>query len=189
MKKINLLLAAFLGAATFGLTSCGDDCKDVTCNNGGTCVEGVCECPDNYFGDACDVQCVEGTFSANVCECNDDYEGDACDILSREKFLGAFSVAEVCGSGSDNYSTTITESSSDESIILISNFYNVFDNPVRATVNGSEITIASQTPDNDLFSVSGSGSINASESQVTISFSVTYPGISPDNCTSTYQKQ
>ena len=32
-----------------------DKCKDMACQNEGTCADGVCQCPDGYSGDLCDV--------------------------------------------------------------------------------------------------------------------------------------
>tara|TARA_B110000046_G_scaffold130501_1_gene137047 strand:- start:134 stop:394 length:261 start_codon:yes stop_codon:yes gene_type:complete len=40
-------------AGAWILTSCGK-CKDVTCENGGTCSQGICECVDDFYGDACE---------------------------------------------------------------------------------------------------------------------------------------
>ena len=36
------------------LQSCGDDCDDVTCFNGGTCDDGTCECVAGYTGSTCE---------------------------------------------------------------------------------------------------------------------------------------
>ena len=35
------------------MTSCQDPCNDVECLNGGTCVEGDCQCPEGYTGNNC----------------------------------------------------------------------------------------------------------------------------------------
>ena len=56
LKRI--ALAAFLTAGTFCAvlyTSCSkDECKGVTCNNGGTCSGGLCTCTTGYEGASCD---------------------------------------------------------------------------------------------------------------------------------------
>ncbi len=59
MKSIkHILLATFVTLGVFSAvlyTSCSKDaCKDVTCNNGGTCSGGNCTCVTGYFGTSCD---------------------------------------------------------------------------------------------------------------------------------------
>ena len=39
--------------AIFSLTSCEDPCDAVNCLNGGTCVEGDCNCPEGFSGTDC----------------------------------------------------------------------------------------------------------------------------------------
>lgn len=53
-----IALSAFLTISAFGAvvyTSCNkDECKDVVCQNGGTCSEGKCTCPTGIGGDKCE---------------------------------------------------------------------------------------------------------------------------------------
>lgn len=43
--------------ATLYNTSCNKDrCNNVTCQNGGTCVNGYCSCPTGYEGDNCEIK-------------------------------------------------------------------------------------------------------------------------------------
>ena len=63
MKKIKSLLYIALVASVFSvaLISCTPDpCKDVVCQNGGTCLEGTCDCAAGYFGTFC-----EGALAGN----------------------------------------------------------------------------------------------------------------------------
>ncbi len=58
MKSIrNIALTALLTVGAFSAityTSCNPDkCKDVVCQNGGTCSEGVCTCASYYTGTLC----------------------------------------------------------------------------------------------------------------------------------------
>ncbi len=91
-----LTLGAF-GAVTY--TSCNkDECKDVVCENGGTCSGGNCNCPVGY-------------------------EGDRCEIVSSLKMLGDYNGNETCDVGSDDYNVEITAHSNVLSI-NIKNIYN-----------------------------------------------------------------
>jgi len=38
------------------LISCGDDCDDVICYNGGVCDDGDCNCPLDYSGSSCETR-------------------------------------------------------------------------------------------------------------------------------------
>jgi hypothetical protein len=55
-----IALSAFLTISAFGAvvyTSCNkDECKDVVCQNGGTCSEGKCTCPTGYDGTNCETK-------------------------------------------------------------------------------------------------------------------------------------
>ena len=75
MKKY--FFAAALATAT--IFSACDPCKDVECQNSGTCVEGTCECATGY-------------------------EGVNCETEMRTKFLGNYKV-----SGSDTGGFTYTD--------------------------------------------------------------------------------
>ena len=59
MKQIKqIAFSALLTISAFGAvvyTSCNkDECKDVVCQNGGTCSEGKCTCPTGAGGDKCE---------------------------------------------------------------------------------------------------------------------------------------
>jgi hypothetical protein len=187
MKKINLLFVALLGAMTLTLTSC-DDCKDVTCENGGTCAEGVCECPADYYGDMCEVHCVNGSYASGACGCEAGYEGDACDVESRADMLAKYGVTDNCSaSGQSTYECTIASSSIAVDGVLIGNFWGVFVNDVKGTVSGDKITIAEQDPDSDGYKVSGSGTITGTTFD--FSYSIIDPAGEVDNCTGTWTKK
>ncbi len=103
MKSIrNVALSALLTIGAFSAityTSCNkDECKDVVCKNGGTCVAGVCSCPTGY-------------------------EGTNCETLSRDKFVGTYVGTEICSVGTDNYSITVA-ANSDNLKITMTNIYN-----------------------------------------------------------------
>ncbi len=158
--------AAFTALLTMGVfstalyTSCSkDDCKDVVCNNGGTCVSGTCSCPSGY-------------------------EGSTCQTASASKITGTYTSSETCQPpvAGGNWSSTLTQSSGDATKIIISNFGDSGSN-VTGKVSGTGITldntqIGGQT-------VSGSGTVNGNI--VTITYRLT--GGTQYDCTMTMTKQ
>jgi len=94
----------------------------------------------------------------------------------RDKFLGAFSVVETCGSGNDSYDVTIIESGAADNAIIFINLYNL-SAQASATVDGNNITIPSQL----LAGITYSGSGSISGNILTINFTVSAGG-QTDNC-------
>ena len=124
--KLNRILGLVTICMTLVFTSC-DDCRNVECENGGVCEEGICDCPDgfsgelceiedlcitedidcgaygnceggecicdrSYYGETCDDYCLEGAYNNGSCTCFQGYEGPNCDTLSRDKFIGVYTV-------------------------------------------------------------------------------------------------
>ncbi|GAB5539722.1 MAG: hypothetical protein Salg2KO_18250 [Salibacteraceae bacterium] len=190
MKKINLLMVALIGAMTLTLTSC-DECKDVTCDNGGVCEEGVCQCTDNFFGDACEVECVNGSYADGTCTCDAGYEGEACTVLSREDMIGTYSGNDACSStgASDSYNSSVAASSaSDEGVLITGLWDGFFINNITGTVDGDVITMPNQEPDSDGYTIEGTGTY--SDGTISWSFTVTETTTNTvDQCTMTATKQ
>src|SRR5476649_1593329 len=68
MKSIkHIALGAFLTLSAFCAvlyTSCTKDaCKDVTCQNGGTCSGGNCTCPTGWIGTNCQTLAIIGSWT------------------------------------------------------------------------------------------------------------------------------
>jgi len=91
---VKLLFVAFITS----LASCGcDSCEDLDCGIG-TCVEGICDCPDGYSGTNCEnfdpcfnIDCgANGTCTDGTCDCEDGYQGDFCETEVRSIFLGTW---------------------------------------------------------------------------------------------------
>lgn len=83
----NLFTHVIAVFAVMQLTSC-NECKDVTCLNGGVCEDGTCECPAGFSGSSCEVEdkCVtnnvtclnEGVCIDGECDCEPFYRGADC---------------------------------------------------------------------------------------------------------------
>lgn len=52
LSKLKFLVSVLLIACFF--TACKDECDDIVCQNGGTCDNGICDCPSGFFGDNCE---------------------------------------------------------------------------------------------------------------------------------------
>ena len=158
-------------AIGFAFTGCNTDaCKDVECGDFGTCLEGDCVCDAGY-------------------------EGTDCATLSKDKFLGTsgaaatYAVSDNCtGSGAATYTVVMSPSSTDDTKVLLADFWEFFTNPVEATIDGEKITIANQDPDSDGYTVEGSGTY--ASNVITFSYSITEVSSGDvDTCTSTWTKQ
>ncbi len=79
--------------------SCSQPCDDIVCQNGGTCLEGTCLCPDGY-------------------------EGTLCESEVREKYLGAWSADLRCSENSYYPTVLVVEKGPDLDQLLITTFKN-----------------------------------------------------------------
>jgi hypothetical protein len=157
MKSIrNIALSALLTLGAFSAvtyTSCNkDECKDVVCQNGGSCVDGTCQCATGY-------------------------EGTNCETEIRTKFVKTWTAkdTEVGGPALPVYTSPISKGAA-VTDVLISDFSDeYFINDVKATISGNTITIPSQTPDNDNYKVSGTGTYNATDKKITWTYTITDP--------------
>jgi hypothetical protein len=198
MKRA-LLLSSIAVMCLF--SSCKEDkCETVSCQNGGTCVEGTCNCPTGYSGANCEiapdpcenVTCVNGTTTSTTttctCNCETGYEGTTCNTEERAKFLTSdVTFSETCSGTAFSYLVSVTAAANVEQI-RIKNLggYNCSsgDYYVVATVNGTNFTIVSQVVCATTFA--GSGSLSGST--LTITYTATYDngsGNTTDSCNGT----
>ena len=173
MKNIKLSLfgAFFMAAMIF--TGCDDPCKDVTCLNGGTCLEGTCECPTGY-------------------------EGDDCGTAVNAKFTGTFNMASSACDTVDNtnYPVALNASDTDPLEFTLGGIYqNGLANTVNcmvSTSNTSNFTIPNQTFTDDTFgagfTIEGSGSIDGSNLTVTYDIFDVTNNVAWEGCTDTFVK-
>lgn len=108
------------------ITSCKDECEDIACENGGTCLDGSCDCPEGFSGVNCeltacsDVVCENGGVCENGdCNCLDGYSGTNCEIENRETLLGIWTGTQMCSGIPDaNATFTITRGTTGTSIVV-----------------------------------------------------------------------
>lgn len=74
-----------------------DPCEGVTCQNGGICVDGSCECPDGYTGFNCETEQVPKTMFIEALEVLRfpafESNGDTWDVINSEPDL-TFEIAK-----------------------------------------------------------------------------------------------
>ena len=117
-----LLLFVFLGVMTVIYTvSCQQDkCKATFCANGGTCANGVCTCALGYVG-------------------------ARCDTLSKNNFIGTWTVTETGTITTQNNYTLLIYADSPANGVIIYNLYNYFTKyPIHGIVNGDTLKIPNQ---------------------------------------------
>ncbi len=106
-------------------------------------------------------------------------ENGTC-TLQREKFLGVYLGQASCLQPPNGlYQSEVIAANDNLNDILITNLAGRFNNPVRATVDRSAVTIQTQDPDANGFYISGSGTIIGNN--LNISFQTIY-GQENNNC-------
>lgn len=177
MKTRIFQILGVAAIASLGLASCDTDsdaCKDVTCENGGTCIDGTCECPEGFGGTDCSMDycaavvcdATGGTLTPSStgcdCVCEEGYEGEDCATEERAKFVGSYlasgtAVCPVSGNGTiTNEAMSIANSSTSVTKVTISMFGLLF----TGTVDGSDLTLDQTTISGYVYT--GSGTITTS---------------------------
>jgi hypothetical protein len=166
MKTKFFQLLSVVAIATISFNSCTTDaCKDVDCGADGTCVDGDCVCDTGY-------------------------EGVNCDTEMREKFAGSY-LANEAACGVTDFASSIGNSSTGVTKIAITGFGGFACSGssivVIATVSGSDVTVDPNQSfcAGEVVINSGTGSINASGTVVTITYNATVGG-STSTCTTVY---
>lgn len=172
MKKLTYVFVGLLTIGSLALfPSCSKDkCKDVTCQNGGTCDE-----------------------EDGSCICATGYEGTNCETAMADKFAGNWKYNETCaGATVTDFTTTFTKTGANK--IQINGFAgfacggsNIL---VNCTVNGRDITVDSGQSfcAASLQITSGSGTINTSGNSISMTYTYTLVGVGSQTCSGTYTK-
>ena len=165
------VLVLSLFSLVFVFDSCNDPCKKTKCQNGGQCIEGLCQCPTGFTGLACETidSCAtqvcfhEGVCVGGVCDCPPEWDGVSCQTESRLKLLGWWAGYDECADNEGpQYAHEITIDSlypDSLGLLWIESFgTNMFNNRIHAFMSDpNEITIPSQDPDTLAVYIEGTG--------------------------------
>lgn len=150
-------LIPVLLAACLLLPACKTDvCEGTVCENGGVCEDGLCDCPDGYVGqlceielDACDLKGCDATGTDTClissvtgeanCICASGFEGDKCLDRWEGKYSGNYTANEICDGSSGNFPMSV-QIGPDPGQITLVNFTNEQPNNIPAKVVGILLT-------------------------------------------------
>ncbi len=172
-----------------------DPCMNVVCGLDSMCVNGTCQ-----PGPCATINCQNGTCNNGICDCDPGYTVDSsgeCTVAWNAQLTSVWTVTDICSnSGSAIYSVTAAANNSGTDQINVSNFGDVFINPVKLTMTSANtFDIILQEPDNDGFFLESiqAGTLNASGNRINVIFVIsdqTVPGVvRADTCTSTWVRQ
>ena len=145
LQRISVLLTLTI----LVVASCKDEpCDAVVCQNDGTCVDGICECPPGF-------------------------EGDLCEDFIRQKIQGNFDVASSCTGDTEVTDTwAIGASASSFNEVLINNFHKPALNVIGTITGTDSIEIKEQfIGGSTSYTISGFGNIEG-EGQLSIQYTV-----------------
>lgn len=174
MKNICFYLA-LCGSFVFSACCFGTDCNwcDIDCGEHGTCseIDGSCVCATGYeIGVA-----------------------GKCDSISRETFLGTYTVSDSCASGQFVYTADITLNSNDINKVTLHQLgayqAGTLQLEVVATVENNRIHIAQQDIlfNNQSFRISATTATLVGNT-FSLSYTIAIDGGNPETCTGIFTK-
>lgn len=121
MKQAAFFFSLILSMYMLGCQE--DPCANQICTNGGTCIDGECDCPEGFIGPQCTIpldpcitkaciesstiRCEQGSGGEARCICEDGFEGDVCGDQWTDKFLGEFTASESCNGIGFNFDMNV----------------------------------------------------------------------------------
>ncbi|MBW7914375.1 MAG: calcium-binding EGF-like domain-containing protein [Taibaiella sp.] len=66
ISTVLFVTTVFSAALYTGCTKSADECDNITCKNGGGCINGICNCPSDYTGVNCETRKCEANETAKV---------------------------------------------------------------------------------------------------------------------------
>lgn len=148
MRAIFFLFTIII-VSILSISCTGDPCEDVECQNGGICMDGDCDCPENFFGRACEFQldpctiqqcadpgtdeCIVSSSNDAFCRCKEGYQGDRCEALWTDAYPATYNAQEECDGSVSTFPIEV-ESGPDFNQITLGNFHNQ-----RTSVDPSKI--------------------------------------------------
>ena len=153
MNRTYILLC--LSAVLFWSGCKKDPCLEITCENGGVCMEGDCECPEGF-------------------------KGNFCESFDLQRYFGTYDVSyEGCFTTSENHKVSLEQIPGESVMFLIHNLgdYECPGGSISLQASSSSNTIQLETQTIDCGSIAytfeGSGTFN-NGSTITMEFTVRY---------------
>lgn len=195
MKSNLILTSTFLLLLSVLFSCTPDPCKDVNCQNGGTCIEGECACPAGYTGDNCEILIVDcgavtctngGVCVDGSCVCPNGYDGIDCANVSRTKVIGNYDIVRSCAVGSTvSWSAALEEVPGNIAQFQFTDFAGSFLELIYGEMTGATtFDIPEQVvsrSNGDTFTLSGEGEYNTSTQVVTLTYTIT-DGTDSETC-------
>ena len=118
--------------------------------------------------------------------CDPGFEGSDCKTEVRTKIVGNYSVVETCSStGAASYTVAISKSTTDVTKVIVTPFAGYPGITGIISVDGTTLTIASQTVAGYTFS--GTGTINNGGTSITANYTIS-DGTNSESCPGTWTK-
>jgi hypothetical protein len=131
--------------------------------------------------------------------CDAGYEGDDCNVEVRAKMIGSYTAADVNTADASDAPSYVAQISNGNAVTVVNianfsgggsvgGFSNLVVSNIESSGDGVSFSIPTQTPDNDGYSVSGSGNFNATTKKITIQYTIANPVGQTNNYTGTWTK-
>jgi hypothetical protein len=129
--------------------------------------------------------CVHGACNDGDCLCLNGYDGPTCSSISRARYLGDWTVGDLCGSSAVVYDCRIGAGGAIEAIVLD----NLGDRgyPVNGFVQGVSLDIPLQAY--GVWTIQGSGLLDTAARQLSLDYSIDFGGGSGAACLASFYPQ